>query len=374
MEIKYFFIGRVSYREGVHMMEKNIPEAIQKEKIFWWGLEHDLVYTKGVSTSPKHILNKNIQTISSRRGGSITVHNPGQLVFYSVVPLALVKGGLDMYLRHLESSIIETLWDYKIYAFINPPYSGVWTRKGKIAFVGLAMRSGVIYHGIAVNLINSLKDYDPIHSCGIELPVCRLLDLHTIYGQKINLKPENILNEFSDKLYSNLHKRFSKMSPLNFKQMIQKKKEEFPQTHLSFNIGKLYFNERLYWEAHESWEIFWHSHPPNCTFKKFLQGLIQLSSACYKLTYKWNPKGALSLFKKSHEKLIENYYLDEYIKPLEDQVHLIDYIKENINRLEQLFSTQDKIMYSIENRKKLFTPYILCTKIDYQNEKNFAVQ
>ena len=85
-QITYRYLGRVQYSEAVQLMEKHITQANQKEEAHWWGLEHDLVYTAGISTAKEHILDSSLVITQSRRGGSVTVHNPGQLVFYSVFP------------------------------------------------------------------------------------------------------------------------------------------------------------------------------------------------------------------------------------------------------------------------------------------------
>ena len=291
----------------------------------------------------------------------------------------MVKGGLQAYIRFLEASIIETLWGYKVLAFQMPPYPGVWTPQGKIAFVGLGMKQGAIYHGIAVNLINDLNDYQPIHSCGIRFPVTNLKSEVTIYKEQIKLDSKRILREFSCNLKKNLETRFSKLKGHEFREYLAKKKKEFPEGQLAFRLGQLFFNERRYWEAHEAWECFWHASSPG-EFKTFLIGMIQFASALHKLTSKPNLKGALSLLKKALAKLHENRYVDRYLYFIDEQPSLNEYIKQNIRKLEETMMLKAKETMVNENdwnqeadqhhntgsneQKNLFSPYTLFGKQD----------
>ena len=347
-------------------MEDKIEETVKnKKQAYWWGLEHNLVYTCGMSTLKKHIVDPNLVTIPSRRGGSVTVHGPGQLVFYSVIPLDIICGGLQAYIRFLEASIIETFWEYQILTFLVPPYSGVWTSLGKIAFVGLGLKKGIIYHGVAINLINNLNDYIPIHSCGLKLPISKLESETNIHGNKISCKKSNIVKDFSNKLLINLETRFTKKNRIKFKNNIIKKKENFPHSMLAFRCGQLFFNERRYWEAYKGWEFFWHNYREG-NFKKFLGGLIQFSSALYNLTSELNLKGVLRLLNKSLNKLTYNPYINIYLTENSTQGSLIDYIKKLIIKLENkeaLFKENNSITSS-NSKVKIFVPYLLINKYD----------
>ncbi len=371
-EILYDYLGRVEYSKAVQLMEEHIIQAHQTKKAYWWGLEHDLVYTAGISTEKEHVLDSSLFITQSRRGGSVTVHNPGQLIFYSVFPLAMVCGGLQAYIRFLEASIIETFWQYGVFAFLSPPNSGVWTRRGKIAFVGLGMKKGMIYHGVAINLINHLDDYQKIQSCGLRLPVSRLEDETNIQGKKNSLDTKHILEEFSFQLKENLKTRFIQKKRGNeFRDYAMTKKQCFPSSMLAFQLGQLFFNERRYWEAHEAWEVFWHEYTKG-DFKLFLGGLIQLASALYKLTLDPNLRGATSLFKKSFEKLKDNRYVDMYLTNLEEYGSVIVYIEKSMCRIKKfnLAESEDKGSQEeinirfIQKKKELFRPYILISRYD----------
>lgn len=175
-------------------MEEKISVAVQQKKCFIFGLEHELVYTAGLKTSHEHIL-EDVHYVKSRRGGSITVHNPGQLVFYTIVPLNQIERDLERYIRLIEVSMIRTLYLYGINAFQNDEHTGVWTNRGKIGFIGIAAKKGAVYHGAALNVKNNMADYKPILSCGLDLPITRMID-------EPDVSPENLsLPEISQMWY-----------------------------------------------------------------------------------------------------------------------------------------------------------------------------
>ena len=102
------FIGLTAYEQALQLMEQAIARSDAKAAQIW-GLEHPLVYTSGLKTELSHILSEKVQLVPARRGGSVTLHNPGQLVVYFVLPLAAVNGGLERFVRVLEAAMAETL-------------------------------------------------------------------------------------------------------------------------------------------------------------------------------------------------------------------------------------------------------------------------
>lgn len=187
-------------------MEEKISEAVQQKKGFVYALEHETVYTAGLKTSPEHIL-KDVPCVKTRRGGSITVHNPGQLVFYTVLPLSEIAGDLERYIRTLEISIINTLSFYGITSFQHADHTGVWTKKGKIAFIGISAKKGAVYHGAALNVNNDLNDYLPILSCGLSLPITRMIDEPEINTK--NLLLGNIAKKWFDTYVGAMQSEFN---------------------------------------------------------------------------------------------------------------------------------------------------------------------
>ncbi|MBV6493850.1 MAG: Octanoyltransferase [Turneriella sp.] len=310
MELIYKYLGNIEYPKAIQLLEDHFPRALEEKQGFMFALEHPLVYTSGLRTEKNHIVNPNLKITPARRGGSITLHNPGQLVVYFVVPLSETPG-LETLVRRLEGAIIETLWEYGVFAFTNPPHSGVFTKEGKIGFIGLGLKKNTVYHGIAINLNNNLNDYKEIYSCGLNLPITRLKDL----------SQESIsLSIFAEKLASKIQNRFSQFGKVVYKtaSSISIKNLNFP--FAGFRIGQLFFNERRYWHAHETWEHSWHDYreyygKENKTdYIMFLHGIIQLAMATYRMYEVVAINGAISLLGKSMEKLEKNPYWPRYIK------------------------------------------------------------
>jgi len=138
-------------------------------------LEHPPVFTLGRRggktnlTVPEEMLAaKGIPVVQVERGGDITFHGPGQLVLYPIVHLASARLGVADYVGMLESVIIEVAADWGIRAGRNPLNRGVWVGNRKIASIGIAVRRGVSFHGVALNVNLSLDPFDWIHPCGLK--------------------------------------------------------------------------------------------------------------------------------------------------------------------------------------------------------------
>ena len=289
MSLHYAFLSSVRYHDAVAMMERQIPAAVATRQAYFWGLEHPLVYTSGLRTEKEHILDDSLQVIPARRGGSVTLHNPGQLVFYTVCPLILIPGGLEEFVRRMEVCIIKVLEDYGVACGIHPPHSGVFTPTGKIAFAGVGLKGTAIYHGVAINLSNDLRDYEAIFSCGLKT---RVSSVQQILGKTVSMP------EFSEKLYSEVCKRFEIRSAYDFRVEWEAYCDQHPDLAKGLITGIRFFNERKYWEAHEVWEIYWRRLSAG-TEKTFLQGLIQAASSMFKLSSKPNSAGSRSLAQKA---------------------------------------------------------------------------
>ncbi len=132
-----------------------------------WLLEHPSVYTQGQSGKPEHILNKNsIPIIQSDRGGQVTYHGPGQLVVYVLIDLTRLNIGIRTLVSKLEQVIISILNHYQIQGNIRCGAPGVYVNDKKIASIGLRVKNGRTYHGIALNVDMDLKPFNDINPCG----------------------------------------------------------------------------------------------------------------------------------------------------------------------------------------------------------------
>jgi len=137
-----------------------------------WLVEHSPVYTQGQAGKPEHLLNPgNIPVVQTDRGGQITYHGPGQIMAYVLIDLKRSGRYIKALVNQLEESIIATLQIYGINnACRKPGAPGVYvpgrTELAKIAALGLKVRNGYTYHGLALNLAMDLTPYAGINPCG----------------------------------------------------------------------------------------------------------------------------------------------------------------------------------------------------------------
>ena len=134
--------------------------------------EHDPVVTLGRTADNGSIINSdffrenNIKVISSARGGKITYHAPGQLVIYPIVDLADKKKNIAFYIDFLEKTVTGSLNRLGVPAGRVSGERGVWVNGKKIAFIGIAVKRWVTYHGVAVNINNDIEPFKHMHPCG----------------------------------------------------------------------------------------------------------------------------------------------------------------------------------------------------------------
>ncbi|WP_454780862.1 lipoyl(octanoyl) transferase LipB [Legionella sp. WA2022007384] len=132
-----------------------------------WLLEHSPVYTQGQAGKSEHILNPaSIPIVQSDRGGQVTYHGPGQLVAYVLMDIGRKNLGIRSLVGKLEQILISVLAQYQIEGSIRCGAPGVYVREQKIASIGLRVKNGCTYHGIALNVDMDLKPFSGINPCG----------------------------------------------------------------------------------------------------------------------------------------------------------------------------------------------------------------
>ncbi|QMT60415.1 MULTISPECIES: lipoyl(octanoyl) transferase LipB [unclassified Legionella] len=132
-----------------------------------WLLEHSPVYTQGQAGKPEHILNPaSIPVVQSDRGGQVTYHGPGQLVAYVLMDINRKNLGIRSLVSQLEQILISVLAQYQIEGSIHCGAPGVYVNEKKIASIGLRVKNGRTYHGIALNVDMDLKPFSGINPCG----------------------------------------------------------------------------------------------------------------------------------------------------------------------------------------------------------------
>ena len=132
-----------------------------------WLLQHSPVYTQGIAGKPEHLLHNNgILVIRTDRGGQITYHGPGQIIAYLLLDMRRLKLGVRELVRTMEGAVIDLLRDYRIAAEGCVDAPGVYVDGAKIAALGLKIKNGCCYHGLALNVSMDLTPFAAINPCG----------------------------------------------------------------------------------------------------------------------------------------------------------------------------------------------------------------
>ncbi len=141
-----------------------------------WLLEHPPVYTFGLNTNPAHLLSAgDIPVVQTDRGGQVTYHGPGQLVAYLLLDLQRAGLGIRQVVSALEDAVIELAAGHGISASARREAPGVYVAGSKLASIGLRVRRGCTYHGLALNVDMDLAPFAGINPCGYPgLPVTSL--------------------------------------------------------------------------------------------------------------------------------------------------------------------------------------------------------
>ena len=132
-----------------------------------WLVEHESVFTQGQAGKDEHLLAPgDIEVIKVDRGGQVTYHGPGQQMMYVLFNLRRLKIGVRELVTWLEECIIESLAEYDIKAYAKADAPGVYVNDSKIASLGLRVRRGCSFHGLALNVNMDLSPFLRINPCG----------------------------------------------------------------------------------------------------------------------------------------------------------------------------------------------------------------
>jgi lipoyl(octanoyl) transferase len=132
-----------------------------------WLVQHPPTYTQGLAGKPEHLLNPtNIPVVKIDRGGQITYHGPGQIVAYLLLDMRRWKLGVRELVRLMEQAAIDLLAEYGVAAHSREDAPGVYVNGAKIASLGLKIRNGCCYHGLAFNADMDLSPFANINPCG----------------------------------------------------------------------------------------------------------------------------------------------------------------------------------------------------------------
>ncbi|HSH26364.1 MAG TPA: lipoyl(octanoyl) transferase LipB [Wenzhouxiangella sp.] len=144
-----------------------------------WLVEHDPVFTQGLAGRPENLLDPgDIPVVQTDRGGQVTYHGPGQVVAYPLLDLERAGVSVRCLVERLEQAVIDVLASFEIEGSRQPGKPGVFAGPSKVASIGLKVRRGCTYHGLALNIDMDLAPFSLINPCGFSgLTMTRLADL-----------------------------------------------------------------------------------------------------------------------------------------------------------------------------------------------------
>ena len=195
--------GLTPYQTTVDIMQSIVTDMINKKKTNTALLvEHHPIYTVGYTTYEECINKygnkimidgKVVDILKSERGGKLTYHGPGQRVCYLLIDLKELYNyiNLQLFLNDIHSVIINSLKFFNIDGIREREYPGIWIQNGyklsKIAAIGIKIKSGISYHGIAININTDMRYFESIIPCGIADSARGVTSLQELLGYKIDM-------------------------------------------------------------------------------------------------------------------------------------------------------------------------------------------
>ena len=177
-KLKIRYLGRQEYLPTfTKMREFTIGRNCQTADEFWC-LEHPPVVTLGAHARDKHVQSElEVPVVQTDRGGQVTYHAPGQAIVYMLIDLRQKSMGIRKLVLHMEQAVVDLLESYWISALTRDDAPGVYIKDAKVASLGLRVRNGCCYHGVALNVDMDLTPFSQMDPCGFPgLAVTQLRD------------------------------------------------------------------------------------------------------------------------------------------------------------------------------------------------------
>jgi lipoyl(octanoyl) transferase len=160
-------LGRVEYAPTFAAMQEFTATRTAETADELWIVEHPPVFTLGQAGKPEHLLRDiGIPLVQIDRGGQVTYHGPGQVVIYLLLDLNRRQLKVRELVRHIEQAVIDLLAAHGVTAERHTNAPGVYVAGAKIAALGLRIRRGCSYHGVALNVQMDLSPFAAINPCG----------------------------------------------------------------------------------------------------------------------------------------------------------------------------------------------------------------
>ncbi len=212
--MKVFNLGLIDFKDAWQFQKDTFSQvknnALESALII---CRHYPVITLGRQTDKKNILVnedelrlRGIMVYNVERGGGVTYHGPGQITVYPIFNLNCFKKDIHLFLRQLESVVIELLSDFGITGESIPGFTGVWVGRQKIASIGVAIRNWITFHGLSLNIKNNdLVNFRLIRPCGMDI---EMTSLEMLLGRESDASSieEKIVHKFEDVFLLNSEK------------------------------------------------------------------------------------------------------------------------------------------------------------------------
>jgi lipoyl(octanoyl) transferase len=171
--------GFEPYEQTHQAMKEQIALLKGGQRAELWCVQHPSVFTQGQAGKAEHVLKPgDIPIVQSDRGGQVTYHGPGQVILYTLIPMKHFSLNVRELVSLLENTVIGVLGSFGVSSQARPDAPGVYVEDRKIASLGLRIRHGVSYHGVALNVSMDLEPFSRINPCGYEgLQVTQLSNL-----------------------------------------------------------------------------------------------------------------------------------------------------------------------------------------------------
>lgn len=176
-------------QEFTNTRDENTPDEI-------WFCEHPPVFTLGLNAAKEHLLAPgDIPVVQIDRGGQVTFHGPGQLMIYPLIDIRRANIGVRTLVTALEQSVVDLAAEYDVEAAARADAPGVYVDSKKLASVGLRIRRGASFHGMALNVDVELEPFSRINPCGYK--ELEMTDMHRLgMGLQLEETSEKILPHF----------------------------------------------------------------------------------------------------------------------------------------------------------------------------------
>ncbi|MCO5786412.1 octanoyltransferase [Pseudomonas sp. G11-1] len=180
-------LGLVDYQPTLEAMRKLTAERDADTPDEIWLLQHPAVFTQGQAGKAEHLLAPgDIPVIQVERGGQVTYHGPGQLVGYLMLDLRRLGLGVRELVTAMERSLVDLLASYDVEAAPKPDAPGVYVNGAKIASLGLRVRRGCSFHGLALNVDMDMQPFQRINPCGYS--GLQMVQLSELVAQPVSIE------------------------------------------------------------------------------------------------------------------------------------------------------------------------------------------